>query len=176
MLRNKVAYILAVAAIVGLGFVGEAFSQRAPRDPNQPRGQRDPNQFRQQMADRMKQALEMNDEEYKAVQPMIDKVQTLSRDLRGGGMGGMFGGGGRGGPGGGQPADATQSDIGKKAADLQKLLDNKDSKPEDVKAALTAYRDARDKVKAELEKAQKELREVLTVKREARLVLLRVLD
>ena len=112
---------------------------------------------------------------------------TLSRGTRGGMMG-MMGRGGRGGPGarpgrngGGAttPAAGTarqQSDVEKKMGDLQKVLDNKDAKPADLKSALSAYRDAREKAKADLAKAQKDLQGVVTVRQEAILVSRGLLD
>jgi predicted S18 family serine protease len=66
--------------------------------------------------------------------------------------------------------------VEKKAQELSTLLQNKDAKPEDIKAALAAYRDARTKAKAELEKAQKDLRDLLTVRQEAVLVSMGTLD
>ena len=64
----------------------------------------------------------------------------------------------------------------KASADLHKLLENKDAKPEDLKKALTTLRDARAKAKAELDKARKDLQEVLTVRQEAALALTGVLE
>ena len=91
-----------------------------------------------------------------------------------------------GGPGNRQPGDRQrgdrpqgdrpQSDIEKKTEALQTLLQNKEAKTEDIKAALEALREARAKAKAEVEAAQKELRAVVTVHQEAQLVLMRVLD
>jgi ElaB/YqjD/DUF883 family membrane-anchored ribosome-binding protein len=141
-------------------------------------------QFRQQMADRMKQALGATDEEWKVLQPRVEKVQTLSRQSRGGGPGFMSSRGGPGGgPGGsgssnrgGPPSDQPQSDVEKAAGALQKVLDNKDAGVEEIKAALAALRDARAKAKQELETARKELREVLTVRQEAQCVAMGLLE
>ena len=62
------------------------------------------------------------------------------------------------------------------AAALQAVLDNKDSTPDDIKAKLTALRDAKTAAKADLTKAQTDLREVLTVRQEAVLVTMGYLD
>ena len=72
-------------------------------------------QMRQRMEDRMKQQLDVTDDQWDTLQPKIEKVQELKRELRlgggGGGPGGPGGpggrgpGGGQGGPGGGQGAD-----------------------------------------------------------------------
>ena len=183
MLRSKVAYALALVMVMA---IGQAFSQES--QPAGARGQRNrdqarqtPGQFREQAAERMKEALEVSDVEWQALQPKIEKVQTLAFQTRSG-MGGMMMRGGRGGPGGEQAAGATagaeiqQTDVERKAAALRKLLDDKDSKPEAIKAALTAYRDALAKAKAELAQAQKELKELLNVRQEAQLVIRGLLD
>ncbi|MFB3891270.1 MAG: hypothetical protein ACE15C_04520 [Phycisphaerae bacterium] len=173
MTRSKVALALAAAVVTAVGFIGTAMSQEATSRPGRGGGF-DPAQFRQRMSDQMKQDLGATDEEWKALQPKIEKVQTLSRAARGGGMMGMMGGMGgrmgRGGRGGNQPAPEMPADAPetqKKMADLQKLIQNKDAKPEELKAAMTAYREAVTKAKEELAKAQKELKEVLTVRQEA---------
>ena len=185
MLQRNAVWLVAIVTIVAGAWIQQAIAEEGPPPPP---GQRDPaqmqqrmEQFRQQMADRMKQSLGATDEEWKALQPRIEKVQTLSRQARGGGMGFMMMGGRRGGPGdrpqGDRPqSDRPQSEVEKKSEALQKVLDNKEAKVEEIKAALTALREARAKAKAELETAQKELREVVTVRQEAQLVTLGLLD
>ncbi len=182
MLGRKTLWALGLSAVVVLALAGRALAQetregRRDRDPEQMRQRME--QFRQQAAERMKEMLGASDEEWKVLQPRIEKVQTLSRQARGG-MGFRMMGGRRGGRGGDQPAEAAsdreQSDIEKKMSDLQKLLQNKDAKAEDIKTALTAFRDARAAVRAELEKAQKELREILTLRQEAQLVTMGMLE
>jgi hypothetical protein len=175
------AYALAVVAVAAIGFIGQAFSQES--QPASGRGARDPaarqqraEQFRQQVADRMKEAMGVTDDEWKVLSPKIEKVTTLARQSRGGMMGGMFGRGRRGGDRPPEGTDVQQSDVEKKASDLQAVLLNKDSKPEEIKTALTAYREARAKAREELTKAQKELQEIVTVRQEAQLVSMGVLE
>jgi hypothetical protein len=193
MLRRSAVMLASVALLIGAVWVGQAIcEENAPPPP--PGGQggqggnRDParmEQFRQQMSDRMKQAFGATDEEWKILQPKIEKVQTLARQSRGGGgMGMMFG---RGGPGGGRggndkggdrggpPSDRPQSEVEKKVEVLQKVLENKEAKAEEIKTALAGVLAARAVAKKELEVAQKELREVLTVLQEARCVLMGIL-
>lgn len=74
------------------------------------------------------------------------------------------------------PTDDQDTDLLKATAALCKLLANKDSKPEDIKAALESYRRAKAKAKEDLVKARKELKELLTVKQEAKLVLKGLLE
>jgi len=127
-----------------------------------------------QAADRMKTSLGVSEEEWTALQPLIEKVQTLRRQLQGGmagGMGGRVRGGGAAPAAGATaPAAAEQSETEKKAAELSKLLENKEASAEDVKTALTALREARAKVQTELDAAETALRGVLTVIQEAKLV------
>ena len=137
-------------------------------------------EFRQRMNDRIKEAMGATDAEWQVLQPKVEKVQTLQSASRGGGgMGMIFGRGGgdsrggdsRGGDRGTQSSDANSSPVQQKSRDLQASLDNKEAKPEELKAKLAALREARQKAKADLTKAQEELRELLTVRQEAVLVM-----
>jgi hypothetical protein len=185
-------------------------------------------QARQQMTDRMRQDLGATEDEWKLLQPMIEKVQMGQRLLRSSGMGSTSRPGGPGDrpssdrprsdrsegdraqddrarsdrppsdrppsdrppsdrpqsdrPPSDRPAsdrppsDRPQSDVEKKAEALRKLLQNKEATPEEIKAAMTALREARTQLKTEVEAAQKDLREVVTVRQEAQLVLMGILD
>ena len=140
-------------------------------------GRWDPAQMRQRMEDMMKQQLGTTDDEWKIIQPKLQKVMEVQRDARGG-MGGMFGRPGRGGdrgPGGGDSSQA-QSPVQQAQRDLRTALDNKDTPADQIQAKLTALREAREKAKAELTSAQKDLREVLTQRQEAVLVMMGMLD
>lgn len=146
------------------------------------RGRFDPTEMRKQFLDRLKTDLGSTDDEFQALQPKIEKVLTARREADAGRFGGGFGGRrGRGGPNGGtpgggdanaQPAASAQPDSAVRTAsdDLRKTLDNKDSKPEEIKAKLDALRDAKTKAKADLTAAQTDLKGVLTQRQEAVLV------
>ena len=191
MLQHGGVVLLAVLVIAGV-WTQQATAQDRPGGPpggaNSEEGRQRMEQFRQQMSERLRESLGATPDEWKVLQPMIEKVQTLQNQARAGGMGSM---GRPGGPGNRQPGDRQrgdrpqgdrpqtdrpQSDVEKKTEALQTLLQNKEAKTEDIKAALDALREARAKVKAEVETAQKELRAVVTVHQEAQLVLMRVLD
>ncbi len=167
----------ALSVAVGLG-VSQAFAQndgaerpqrnRPPGDQaGGDRGPRnfDPAEMQKRMMERYQEVLEITDAaEWKAVEPLVQKVadarmQSLS------GMGrGMFGGrGGRGGPGG---PGGFGGQANPDAEALQKAIDSKASKAE-MKAALAKYVESRKAKQAELEKAQAALREVLTTRQEA---------
>jgi hypothetical protein len=197
MSRGKLVLMLSV---VGLGIVlavGQAMSQDATQNnggggrrgggPNAggPGGPGGPGAFRQQMADRIKTALGATDDEWKVLQPKVEKITTLNMDLRRGAMQGMGGRGGRNrGQGGADQAQTTgtadqqpqPTALQKAQTALQTVLDNKDSKPADIKTALSSYRDARAKVRADLEKAQKDLRDALTARQEAQMVMMNILE
>jgi Spy/CpxP family protein refolding chaperone len=146
-----------------------AFAQQE-NGGNRQRGNFNPEEFRAQMETRMKERLAVNDDEWKVIQPKMEKVTNAQRDARGGG--GFGGGGGRrGGDGGGDAnrggTDRPQSAVSKASADLRTVLDNKDASADEINAKLAALREARAKAKTELEAAQKELKEVLTARQEA---------
>jgi hypothetical protein len=191
MLRWKLAGVAAVVAVAVLGSVSVVMAQaQAPRGGRQGRGQFDPAQMNQWMMQRMKEQLGATDDEWAVIEPRLEKVQTLARDARSGGMGGMFGrgqfggpGGGRGQPGGAAPQPpqgaqptAPQSAVSKAAEDLRTTLGDQNSTVAQVKEKLTAYRAEREKAREELSKAQEDLRSVLSVKQEAQLVLMGSLD
>jgi hypothetical protein len=162
----------AMAALMGLGMTkGLAQDNQGP-----PQGRRnfDPAQFRERMMERIKEEMEVSDDsEWKALQPLVQKVMD-ARMASMSGMGrGMFGGPRRGGGGGGN----AQGDQGGRrgmfgqppspeAEALQKAIDAKAPKAE-IKAALAKYNESRKAKQAELEKAQEELRKILTTRQEA---------
>ena len=141
----------------------------------QGRGNMDPAQRQQQMMDDLKAGLEVTDDaEWKAMEPLVQKVMDARRDTMGGMGRGMFGRGGPGGGGNAQPADQQgQPRRGMfggtpnpDADALQKAIDSKGSKAE-IKAALDKYVASRKARQAALEQAQADLRKVLTSRQEA---------
>jgi Spy/CpxP family protein refolding chaperone len=134
------------------------------------RGNFDPAQFQQQMMDRFRERLEMtNDDEWVAVQGLIQKVMDTRRaTFSGMGFGGRRGGNGGGGDNGGRNGGRGAFNVppSPEAEDLQKALDAKAS-PDELKAKLAKLRDARKAKEAALAKAQEDLRKVLTVRQEA---------
>lgn len=116
------------------------------------------------------------DEEWKALQPKVEKLLT-ARDAAGTGrmmMGGM--GGGRGGAAPAPAEGAVVTPVEKATNDLRTTLDNQSAKPEEIKAKLTALREAREKAKQDLAKAQGDLREALSLRQESQCVLMGMLD
>jgi hypothetical protein len=182
--RSAVGVAVLVVVVAGL-WVQQALSQDTTTNPAADKMKARMDQMRQQMTDRAKDVMGATDDEWKVLLPLLEKVQNLSQQTRGGGAnimnllrGGRGGGPGGGGPGGGPAATTAtpQTEVDKASTALQKVLDNKEAKPEEIKAALATLREARTKARLELEAAQKELREVLTVRQEALLVSVGLLE
>lgn len=130
-------------------------------------GNFDPAAMRQRWTDQLKTDLGVTDEEFKVLQPKIEKVRTLQRETgqqRGMGMGG------RGGPNAPAVDATTLPPVARALAELKTVLDNKEATPEQIKEKLTALREAKAKAKENLLAAQKELTELLTARQEAVLV------
>jgi len=158
--------------------------------PRQGRGNFDPAAFRQRMLDRIKEQLAPTDEEWKVLQPKIEAAQTKSLEARMGGMSfgrgrGNRGGGGTGGEGGNAPAPAAtadapaqpaQSEVQAKTQALRTLMENKEADPKAIAEKVKELRDAKEKSKLELKKTQDELREIVTPRQEAQLILLGILE
>jgi len=152
------------------------------------RGNFDPAEFRQRMMDNYRERLEIKgDDEWKAIQPLVEKVMDARREVGfgGGGFGFGRGGGGRRG-GGNNDAQANGNNQGGRrgfpggepspeAQELQKAIDSNASKDE-LKAKLAKVREARKDKEAKLAKAQEDLKKVLTVKQEATAVLMGLLQ
>jgi hypothetical protein len=137
------------------------------------RGNFDPAQMRERFMNQIKERMGATDDEWKVLAPKIEKIQTAQRETRGGGG---FGGGGRrgGGDGGGDNQPTTA--VGKASAELRTALENKDTPAEEITKKLSALREARDKARADVAAAQKELKEVLTARQEAVLVTMGMLE
>ena len=128
----------------------------------------------------LKEQLGTTDDEWKVLQPKIEKVSAARRNSGGfGGFGGGRGGpggGGRGRDGGGGGNDADASPVQKASRELRTALENKDTPAEEIAKRLTTLREAREKARGELTAAQKELKEVLTARQEAVLVTFGMLE
>lgn len=171
---NKAILLASVAGTLFFGTTS-AMAQR------QGGGNFDPEQMRQRMAEMMQERLGMSADEWKAVAPLVEDIQTKQRGA-GGGFGGMFGRG-RGGAGGGGGGGDQAAGGGRRggfgtpspeAEALQKALES--GTPAEIKAKLEAYREARKKNAAALQEAREKLRKVVTARQEANLVMMNILD
>ena len=149
------------------------------------RGRWDPAQYMERRLERIKETLAFSsEEEWGAVKPLVEnvmKAQMEARMDRGrgmgrGGRGGRGGGpGGKGGPGGGRGRPG-RPEPGPEVKDLQNALDAEGTSAKDIKAKLKVYRTSIKKKQDNLMNAQKKLAQVLSVKQEAQLVLMGILD
>jgi hypothetical protein len=128
---------------------------------------------------RLKEQLKVTDEEWQAIGPKIDNVRRLQMQSLAGMMGGRRGG--PGGFGGGQPPaqggeSAPETALVKASRELGEAVRSDTTTPEQFKKLVENVRAARQKAAADLEAARKELRELLTVRQEAVLVSMGILD
>ena len=203
-MQKKVIVMGIVAGVLALVAGGLCLAQ-PPQGGGQggpgfggPGGNFDPAQMRQRMMERWKEQLGADDDAWKVIEPRLTKVMEINRQTMAGGMGGMFGmrgmrgmrgqggpggqqGQGRGGPQGDRPRfpgdeNREPSAVEKAQEALETTLDNESASADTIKQQLTALRQAREKAKQELAAAQQSLREILTVRQEALLVLTGMLN
>ncbi len=167
---------LLAAALVAFG----GLTSNASAQEQKGRGNFNPEDMRARMAERMRELLEVkNDDEWKLISARMekvrearDKVRALSGDFRllfsrGNEGGGDQGGGDRnrgrgpGGFGGGTPNPEAEA--------FSKAVQNK-APTEELKQRMARVRDARKAAEAEYDKLSEELRQLLTVRQEATLV------
>jgi hypothetical protein len=190
MNRSSLASLLAVCGLILSTATGSLLAQNeapaapqgAPGGPGgrQGRGNWDPEQMRQRMMERIREQLAVKDDsEWGVIESRIKKINDARSGMgRGfGGFGGPGGPGGPGGQGGRQGGRQGQGGFGQPNPDAEALQTALESgaSADDIKSKLTAYRASAKQKEAQLEKAQDELRQLLSVKQEARAVLLGLL-
>ena len=134
----------------------------------------DPAQMQQRALDNAREALEVKDDtEWKALEPLIKNVLEKGMEARREGMGAMgrlmFGrraGGDNADNGGGGGNRRFAGNPSAELEALDKAIDAKATKDE-LKSAIAKLQEARKAKQAELDKAQADLRKVLTTKQEA---------
>ena len=174
MIRRMILPVFLAALIASPVLAQDAQPSDSNRsgDRNRDRGDRggwDPAQMRERMNNFMKERLGATDDEFKVIQPKLEKVFELQRDSRGGGR--FFGRSGRG-----DSDQQPQSAAAQASRDLDELLENKEASAEDIAKKLEALREARNKARKELTTAQKDLKEILTQRQEAILVQMGMLE
>lgn len=175
---NKLA-LLAAAFVAFGGYTNSAVAQERQR------GNFNPEEMRARMAERMRELLEVkNEDEWKLISARLekvrearDKVRAFGGDFRlmfsreggdqGGdrnrGPGGPGGVRGPGGFGGGAPNPDVEA--------FSKAVQNK-APTDELKQRMARVRDARKAAEADYDKVSEELRQLLTVRQEAVLVAL----
>ena len=189
-MKSKPTILLSALALAASTILATA-QDAAPKDAPKPNadggrqrgGDRTGNfqDFVQMMNDRLKTSLKVKDDEWAVLKPLIEKVQTAQREAGAGRSFGGFGGRGGGGPRGDAPATgaAPIADTRPGAAEgtaLRTALESETTTPEDLKAKLAAVRAVRKKGTADLAAAREELKKVVTVRQEAVLVSMGLLD
>jgi len=142
----------------------------------------------------MKQALRVTEWQWKVIKPRLDKVEYLSKQARVSITPASFRRSrGSGSPNNQQsvpkveegwkwskawekknPGELTEGE--RACEELLLLLEDKDSNQEEIEQKVEALREVRKEAGKQLAQAQQELREVLTFRQEATLVLMRLLD
>lgn len=172
---KKLNPLLALAGVT-LALVLSSGNLAAQQPPG--RGNFDPQQFQQRIADILRDQLAVtNDDDWHAIEPRLSKVVQARMETLLSGMGMAFGRmGGRGNAAGaGRRGLAALVQPGPEAEALQRAIDN-NAPTDQINAALAKYREAQKRKEADLAKAQEELRKVLSLRQEAVLVSLGVLD
>ncbi len=190
---SRFMLVLGVVSMASLGVLG-AFAQQdagqGGRRWNRDRGF-DPSRMRAMMMERVKEQIGATDEEWIVIEPLLSDVMEKQRSVQGGLMRGLMrpprdqqpgqppadfdgpppeGLPPQGGPGGPMAFDNNESSA------LQTALDNTGSSTEDIQGKLAELRTARKKAEKELKTAREALRSVLTLRQEAQLVLMGILD
>ena len=134
------------------------------------RPQMTPEEMMKRQLDRIKTTLQLADDKWKTVEPLVQKVTTLSMELSG--RMGM----GRRGQNPDQAPPAPTTEIGKCTEALRTLVGDPAATDDAIKAKLAELTAAKDKVKAALATARTNLCKALTAKQQANLVLMGILD
>jgi hypothetical protein len=178
MWQKKMVVGCLMAILLGAFSAGTALAQERERGGERPnrrtRRRFDPEQMRRRMMERYRDRLGASEEEWTVLGPRLQEVMELSSQTRGGMFRRRFGG--RRGAPEREQTEANLNPVRKASRELQKVVEAEQPDAAVIKEKLTALRQAREGVKAKLEQAQERLREVITVKQEAQLVLMDVLD
>jgi hypothetical protein len=172
---RRMTQMLAIAGVACVASFGS--NKASAQQDNGGRRGFDParaQEFQQRRMDRLKEELEVKDDEWTALQPLIQKVMDAQRAVLADRMGGMFRGGRGGGDtnGGGDNANRRRGGFGglgepsPEAEALQKAIEGKASNSE-MKAALAKYQESRKAKQTDLDTAQTNLKKVLSVRQEA---------
>lgn len=114
----------------------------------------------QEAVENLKEQLGCSDAEWQLIKPRLEAVYNLVHPL----------------PQMGTGAGAARSEVDQKLQELREALADKGADVERIQAALTAVRAAKERANQRLAAAQKSLRQLMTVRQEATLVLNGLLD
>ena len=173
--------VLTILACVAFG--GASVQAQQEQRNRFDRGQFDRNQFMERMLERQRENLGASAEEWSVLKPMILKIVEKQSAMRRTGRSSFGAFGGRGGRGGDNDGERRgregrrsrgDGDSGSNADSLREAIESGDVGK--IKKELASYRAVQKKRAAELKKAREELRQAVTSKQEAILVLWGLLD
>lgn len=121
--------------------------------------------MQERMNEYLKGKLEVTDEEWQAIEPLISEVNKQRFATRGRMTGRRRGG----------STEADSNAVATPESELAKVLENKDAPVAEIKAKIKAVTDKRAANQAALDKAREKLREVLTLRQEAQMILAGIL-
>jgi hypothetical protein len=166
----------ALLAVVALCNFVNVSAQDRPNRGN--RGNFDPEQMRERMMTRVREEMDVKDDaDWKPISVRVEKVMEARREAGNNGMGMLFRPRRQGNDQGGDNNNRRRfgPEPSPEAEALQKAIESKASNDE-VKSRLAKYREAQKAKHEKLEKAQEDLRKVLTTRQEAVAVMLNLLD
>jgi chromosome segregation ATPase len=117
-------------------------------------------QQHQKAIEDLKGQLEISDKEWPVVKPRVEKVYNLVHPLRSMGAG----------------SEQPRTEVDKAGSELRELLRDESATADQIKAKLGALRAATQKAAQELATARQSLRQLMTLRQEALLVLNSLLD
>ena len=181
MRRKILAASAALALIVGMSGFGTAVAQDGQGGARRGGGQgqqMDPEQARARMMENLKERLAATDEEWQALQPKVEQVLAAQMNARAGAMMGMGRGAGGGGPGGGlgRGPEGEPTPLVAAGRELRELLQDEEAGNDAIKQKLEAFRAARKQAETELDAARAELQGLVTLRQEALLVAMGLLE
>lgn len=189
-MRTRIIFFSAAALILAAMLSLSVVYAEEEASPSQPERRSAPTEGRMQRPDRrsgerggvermqqmmlegLRRQIEVNDDEWKVLEPRISKVMELSMKTRFSGFRGMMGGRDRD-P---QAESGELTGLQKATNELQETIKDQEATSDVVKEKLLALRKEKEKSQQELAKARAELLSVLSVRQEAALVLMGVLE
>lgn len=157
-----------------LGLLAWSSSGQTRRDgpPDRAQAQQLVERFQRNALNNIKQVLGSNEDEFKVLEPKISHIMLLQYEQSAGfspfsrrrGMAGAL------------ASTLPPSEVQKARLALRDLVEDKDAKPTEIAEKLRALREARATARTDLAQAQDDLRQFLTVRQEAALVAMGLLD
>ncbi|MFP4379372.1 MAG: hypothetical protein ACLFUS_02630 [Candidatus Sumerlaeia bacterium] len=162
MKKWMLAIVFGICCVLSLSVIAQ---DRGPRGGGDRGGRRfDPEQMRERMLANYQEYLDLSDDEWEAIKPLMSKVMEKQWDTRGG-MGRRW-------ARGGDEDDQEETP----SSELRAAVEDEDASSETIKEKLEAFRKEKKEKEDALKKAQDELRSVLTLRQEAKLVLRGMLE